>query len=59
MIGIPIIVVLYLLFRPLNRIKVTENLEPIVQTKAREKRIDELRNIELGENNVRGKTQAS
>jgi hypothetical protein len=58
-IGILVVIVMYLLFRPLNRIKITENLEPIVQTKVREKRIDMTKNIESVENIVRVKTQES
>jgi hypothetical protein len=58
-IGILVIVVLYLLFRPLNRIKVTDNLEPIVQTQVREKRIDTTEKIEPDDNTVSVKSQES
>jgi hypothetical protein len=58
-IGILVIVVLYLLFRPLNRIKVTKNLEPVVQTTVREQQSDTIKKIESPENNVRVTTQES
>lgn len=58
-IGILVIVVLYLLFRPLNRIKVTENLEPIVQTKVRETQIDTPKKIKSDDDTGSAKTQES
>ena len=58
-ISVLVVVVLYLLFRPLNRIKVTDNLEPVVQTQVREQQIDTLKTIESVENDSSGKTQES
>ncbi len=58
-ISILVVVVLYLLFRPLNRIKVTDNLEPVVQTQVRENQIDTPKTIESVENIVSVKTQKS
>jgi hypothetical protein len=58
-IGILIVMVMYLLFRPLNRIKVTENLEPVVQTTVQEQHMDIIKKIESSESNVSVTTQES